>query len=373
MLIISENFGILIIILICFFIYLDRKNIKREGILFIRRSVFLVEKIEKIGKRFKKFFSIYGLISLIACFILLFIGYFLILKYIEQKIKGEVKDQIGLKFVLPELPVVKELPFVFSLNPFYFLPIIFLIALFHEISHAFVCASQKVKIKSIGYAFLIFLPAFFVEPNEKKLKKAKTIEKLKIYAAGSFGNLILAAISFLLIYFLFLFFEPYGIEYKVQENTPAYYANLTGIILYINENRIKTLEDLVKVIKTEFKENKTIKVITTSGTFNITLKKINESIRMGIYDVKVAYIAKINFLEPIKNEIFTFIDFLNWLFIISIAVAIFNVLPIKILDGGQIIEESLKYFLKKKGEKIFNVIQMITIFLLILVAIPLRF
>ena len=62
----------------------------------------------------------------------------------------------------------------------------------------------NIKIKSSGFAFFgIFLPlipAAFVEPDEKQLKKSKFFEKVSLLGAGSTSNFIFGIIFFSFIF-----------------------------------------------------------------------------------------------------------------------------------------------------------------------------
>ena len=74
----------------------------------------------------------------------------------------------------------------------------------HEFGHGIIARTEGVKIDSIGVLLLAVLPGAFVEPNEEDVQNSKRIQKLRIYAAGSIFNLILAAISFIIVLFMTL-------------------------------------------------------------------------------------------------------------------------------------------------------------------------
>ena len=61
---------------------------------------------------------------------------------------------------------------------FYWIISIFILALVHEMSHGIMARFYNIKVKSSGFAFigliLPIIPAAFVEPDEKQLKKAKS-------------------------------------------------------------------------------------------------------------------------------------------------------------------------------------------------------
>ena len=71
----------------------------------------------------------------------------------------------------------------------------------HEFGHGIISRVEGVKIDSIGVLLLAVLPGAFVEPNEEDVQKSERISKLRIYAAGSIFNMILAAISLIIVIF----------------------------------------------------------------------------------------------------------------------------------------------------------------------------
>ena len=350
--------GIAAIILIVFLLFLDRKNLEIKGPLILRRTKRFNKFVETLSLKYSKIFNFLGLISIFfAIGAFAFFIYFSIKELIKPSLPS---NQAPIQLVLPALPGICDSGFVFCVPPIYWLLIIPIVAVSHELMHAALSLSNRIKIKSMGYAFLLVLPAFFVEIDEKKLKKADKITKLKIYAAGSFGNFLVAAISILIVFSLQNLFYPSGIIFDVINNTPAYYANLSGIIIKINDIPIRTLEDLRNVSK-EFRPNQTIIVETTEGIYKITL---SENATMGIIVRGVELKGKNELIEKNKEIIFSIRDFFLWLFIISLGVGLFNLLPIKFLDGGLFFEELLKDI--KGGKAIYTLLSVFTISLIIL-------
>ena len=105
----------------------------------------------------------------------------------------------------PLLPLIPYVPEIFKLNflpPFYFtywIIAIAVIAICHEFSHGIFARRYGVKIKSTGFGFLGPLLAAFVEPDEKQMQKKPKFQQITILSAGTFANIILTIIFFLLL------------------------------------------------------------------------------------------------------------------------------------------------------------------------------
>jgi membrane-associated protease RseP (regulator of RpoE activity) len=373
----EEIIGILVILALIILILKDRKNIKREGIVFIRRSKFFVKNIEKFGTKHEKIFNIFGNISVVIGFLISLFSLYFLITLLFIKVKAP-----AIQIILPSLPGICESNIFLCLNPIYWIVIILIVAFSHEIMHAMLSEANKVKIKSVGYAIFIFLPAFFVEPNEKEFEKRKTIQKLRILSVGSIGNLLIALFTILFLFLLYFilspFFSFYGLEVEVIPNSSAYFANLTGIILKI-EGKEATIKNLREILSKK-EENESILIETTEGIykFNLTNRTIGIRIKREIYNSTISFLSPLfdyskNFYycfalrEPAYCS-FIFNSFAFLLILISIGVAIFNLLPLKPLDGGKMWEELLKLVFPKKYREISNTLS-IFVFIIILLLI----
>ena len=365
-------------LLVCLFLFLDRKNIKREGILLIRRSFYLREYIQKAGLKIKKVYPFLSILSTSIGFLLMFFGLFYLIKttYLNIVRPEHYKPVPSIGIVVPQFKPICKPPYIICLPILHWICSIFTIVIFHEMMHGIFAAANNVKIKSIGYAFLVFLPAAFVEPDEKELMKKSSTKKIGIYSAGSFGNII-CVLFFIILSLIFsslfsFLFEPAGISYKVLNNTPAYYANLSGTILQIQNNSIKRIDDLIRVLS-YFKPNDTIVIKTTSGIFRVKLTYHPENRSrafLGITEIQETYRTKFSFLKGYENSIkFSILDFLVFcrlVILLNFAVSVVNMLPIKPLDGGLILEEILNILKIRKRKKVTKLVSLAVLLLIII-------
>jgi membrane-associated protease RseP (regulator of RpoE activity) len=154
----------------------------------------------------------------------------------------------------PITPLIPYLPEIFNVSwlpPFYFtywIIAIALVAIFHEGFHGIFARFYNVKIKSSGFGFLGPFLAFFVEQDEKSMKKAKPFGQMTILAAGVFANVLLA-ILFLIILVLFFGFAyaPAGVIFNdyVYSVAPASILDTASIT---NESILINNVSLTKVI-----------------------------------------------------------------------------------------------------------------------------
>ncbi len=343
-------------------------------------------------------------------------------------------------------------PFYFT----YFLIAIVIVASVHELSHGIFAKIAKVRIKSTGFAFLKYFPLFFgafVEQDEKEMKKRGFVEQAGILSAGVFANIIAAIVFFIiLVGYFHLAFSPIGVyidnyamgiipinqiskinnitinnteealdllnksinasiedksgikyfgvlayneEYLASYfDSPALKARLKGAIVKINNESIKSLEDLKEILKQK-RVGENISIVTYNDgkleKSEITLKKnpfnekspwIGISVRGGENFIKETFKHFLSSTQKKNLKIFQGVYYKEkfysaeffyylfwWIVLINLLVALFNMLPFAGLDGGQLFYiTSLKITRSEKISKkiigFFNLIILIILALL---------
>ena len=349
-------------------LYIKRKYIKFEKGIVFEYSKKYTNLINKFVENHKKAFKIIGLVSLISTPILLLVGpYFIISSLIR------LKPSVAL--VLPTVSGYKYPGPIVSIPFWYWIISIFLIVLPHESLHALIARSEDIKTKRYGLLYLLFLPiGAFVDIDEEKLRKSRLTSKIKIFSAGSLGNLITALFFFVALilasHIFSIMIEPMGVKFNnTIENSPAEKAKLEGIIYAIDNKTIKDVFDLQNFLS-NVKPNSTVEIKTSKGTFNLTLGEKNGKAFIGISGVKTYFVFKWNKKEASQIVISIFSNLFllfQWILFLSIGVAIANMLPIVPLDGGLIVRElSKEFFGKERGEEISKIISIV--FLLLVLA-----
>jgi len=360
-------------------IYRDRKNIEFKSGIIMRRSNAGKDFIYKFSEKYEKTLRIIGNIGIVVAAIATFFAMFILMQSTYKLITKPSEATGSLKLVLPSVSGVKLPGFILGVPFWYWIIAVFLVVSIHEPMHALMARIEKVRIKSFGLILLIILPGAFVDPDEKQLKKLSIVKKLRVYAAGSFGNLLLAGVVFLLLigynFALSKLLTPVGIAFeKTIPNSGAALANMTGRITAINSVEVRDFDDLGKAMST-VKPNDIIVVNTTTRQYVIrTVADPDNSTRplIGIENsyVVFAYSGFLSKFGTVSNTVLSIIMWISglfsWVFLLSLGVGIFNLFPLKPLDGGLILEEVSNHFFKRKKSKIITRVVSTLVLILIL-------
>ncbi len=273
--------AIIFIIIVAALLFRDRKNVKREsGILFLRRTQRGKKFLLRLGTRYSRFWKQLGNLAVLAGFAMSVWMTWMMVAQLPLIASGDVPKEASGGILLPSLSDETTLGRGFILVPFWYWIIALSVILFaHEGMHAMLGIAAKAKLKSIGWGLLAVLPLGFVEPDEKQISRKKPMEQLRFFAAGSFGNFIVAAISLAVLVFAFNpLFASNGVSYRaVSIGYPAEHANMTGYIIGMDGYAINSTDDMARVLGI-IGPNKTISVRTVNFTgkgaeellFNIT-------------------------------------------------------------------------------------------------------
>ncbi len=389
--IIQTIFFFIFVLILSIFIIKKRKKIEVQWL--IKNVLYLalyktkkgLKLMDKIAQKFKFPLQIVSYVSVFSGFVgMLFISYLIIKNVIEIILNPQAQVAAGIVLPLP-IKGVFYVPF------FYWIISIFVLAFVHEMSHGIYARLNGIRVKSSGFAFLCFflpiIPAAFVEPDEKKLSKAKKWAQLSVFSAGPFANIILGIFIMLIFNTSLNFLHQNNLDYVMQFHKGEIveliqpkivgYLNLSNVtspaklagipinstIYSINGIKIRNIYDLNNVIKEIKHEN--ISLNLDGKLYKMKAKRIKNRIFLGV---------KIKYFERIKKHYFTavILSLLFWLMILNIGVGLFNLLPIYILDGGRMLYVFLTNFLsKEKAKKVYNIISLVFLILvLIIVFIP---
>ncbi len=230
------------------------------------------------------------------------------------------------------------------------------VVIIHEFSHGIQSVCEKIPINSIGLLLFFILPGAFVEPDEDSLKNSKKISKLRIYAAGSIANITLAIIVLLLVSLISIsipyYFTEDGIAIdRVVSDSPSDGILNEGMILQaIDNHKINDSASYVDIVNS-FKPGDNVTVQTDQGSYSVVLSKNPNNDSVGFFGIQAAkhYILLNDSLGDIPWILFELIELFNWMFILNLGIGLFNLLPLKPLDGGYMLETLLNYKFKKES------------------------
>lgn len=220
----------------------------------------------------------------------------------------------------------------------------------HEFSHGIQAVGEKISIKSIGLLLFAIIPGAFVEPDEDELKEAKKSSRLRVYAAGSIANITLAIIAILLVSLISAgiptFFEEDGIAIdRIVSDSPSDGVLKEGMVLEaIDNHKIGNSSEYMTVISS-FSPGDNVSVKTDQGTYTLTLDKNPSNESRGFFGIQANKHFELinNSLGPIPWVLFELLELFQWVFMLNLGIGLFNLLPLKPLDGGYMLEILLSY------------------------------
>ncbi len=253
----------------------------------------------------------------------------------------------------PSVGVV--LPFkakgVFYVPFFYWIISIFVILIIHEGMHGVMARAYGLRVKNSGLvvlgALIPLIPGAFVEPDEKKLVKASRKTQLAVYAAGPVANIVTGLLLMLLMFTVITpmtknFYANDGVVVTelMDGNPPAEQAGMLAgeKITEINGQSIRETSDFSAALQGA-EPGDSVSIITSSAVYDVTLGEnpSNQKAWLGVYVD-----------NPLKSPTwFTYTilwvkDLVFWLYLLSLGVGLFNLLPLGPIDGGRMFLTALQ-------------------------------
>ncbi|MEM3061732.1 MAG: M50 family metallopeptidase, partial [Candidatus Bathyarchaeia archaeon] len=248
-----------------------------------------------------------------------------------------------------------------SWENFPYVMISILILLFtHELAHAIASLMDEVPIKDTGLFFALAIAGGFVEVDEERLEKSENSTKLRVFAAGSFTN-ILVGISIILLLSNFTlaiipFYSPNSTGVLIVDTVEGGAAQKAGmqkwdIIYSLNGTEVKDVKALSDFMRRVL-PNSVLLASTKKGSFLLSLNhSLGNASRaiIGIYSFNY-YEPRIRLL-PVQIPYHLYV-FENWMQTIFISVALINMLPLYPLDGDRFLEAILRTLSVKRTKRI---------------------
>ncbi len=366
--------SIVFLVVLTILVFLKRKNLDTKQIVpyilyfSMYKTTWGLKLMNSLAKKYRKFVIYIGYLGILAGFLgMILISYGLINNIFVLFTKPEATPGVGL--VLPfKAKGIFYVPF------FYWVISIFVIAVVHEFSHGLIARAHNLKVKSSGFAFLglviPIIPAAFVEPDEKELRKRPHKEQLSVFAAGPFSNIAIAFLFLAIASFVFApianaVIEPNGVKItdyvKSDEKFPAEKAGIKigELVQQIDDKATPYINNLSTVLRSK-NPNDIVTIKTDKSTYEIKLAKNPENESLAYIGAYLEQSTKIN--DKIKDKYGQFLpNTLIWVYglfvilvILNFGIGVFNLVPIGPLDGGRMLQLVLhKLFDKKKGNKIF--------------------
>ncbi len=352
-----------------------KEKFTTQGIFVMYKTQLGIKLMDKLAKPYPRVLKYLSNVGVFLCFLGMgFIVYFLVKE--TWKLIYIAGTQPALVPVLPGI----EIAGAPALSFWHWIIAIFIAAAIHEFSHGLIARLHNIPVKSSGFAFLGPLLAAFVEPDEKVLEKKKPMQQLGVFAAGPFSNILLG--GFILILLLFVIAPIIGTIYEgdgiiVNQMMDDYPMNSSGVsvpftILALNGQESLDTEQFSTLLSI-VSPGDTVTLTTDQGDYVVTLANnpTNESAPFfGIagLEQKVVVKEEYSYLSPFTPIIDWFKLLTLWVFLISVGVGLFNLLPLGPVDGGRMFYTGI--LAVTKNEKFSkNALIVTTIFCLSLILI----
>lgn len=358
-----EIFLILFVTGLSAFLYWDRKNVDRHFILFYRRTKKGIDLIDDIAKKAPRFWNIYGWAGVVTGFLSIIAGSAVFLYSIGDMIKTQSAAN-GPSLLLPGLVESNQFQAGVSFIPVeYWVIGIGILMFVHEMSHGIVARTEGFELNSVGWIVMGILPGAFVEPKGENMlpgdeanedpdkgmwEQGNWKQRLKVLGAGSFANYVTGAIFMLAAIGLMSTVSfPSDVQYSANPNFSAYDEGMrNGTLTQINGQNIENTDDVMR-ISDNLEINDTVSIWSSEGNFTVTATEgpsdgAHIGIGVGQYSIiKEQYSQYEGFFS-------WFISLLQTIGLLNILIGLFNMLPIKPLDGGLMFETVVSEYAEDK-------------------------
>ncbi|MDI6702635.1 site-2 protease family protein [Methanothermobacter wolfeii] len=248
----------------------------------------------------------------------------------------------------------------------------------HEFAHGILARVEGVRIKSIGLLLLAVLPGAFVEPDEDDIKKVSPISKLRIYAAGSVANLILAGLCFMVFLAISSYAVPAALEAdgvqidSVVPGSPASEVLKPGLVIReingLPANNLTTYSEALKTLKV----GEVINISTDQGVIQLKTGRHPDNSTRAYMGIRTSNHLKVrenvaSVLGSLPLTLTYLEELFFWVFFLNFAVGTVNLLPAKPLDGGLMFEELLRFRLPERVVR--PAVSYISIFVILIIAV----
>jgi membrane-associated protease RseP (regulator of RpoE activity) len=232
----------------------------------------------------------------------------------------------------------------------------------HELSHGIASLAERVPLKSTGAFFVHIFMGAFVEPDEEKLNQARAATKLRVFAAGSFANLILGFLCIVLLANFSATITPFynvvpsGVSVvSIATNLPARSSGLQAgdTLTSINGTKISDVNDL-RQFMAGVTPGQVVDLQTQRGTFTVRTAADPSNSSHALIGISlndyIRYVPKLPFLS--SNAPSDLLRAENWAYIVLISVGLINMLPADPLDGGKFLDTALNMLGIRGGKQV---------------------
>ena len=339
--------------------------------LMLRTSAFN-RLMERLGGRFRRaWLTYFDIGAAMGLGLLVFIIYSLVLNALNLFNRS---SQAGPTLLIIPVPGVTISWTIFP----YILISIAALLIPHEAAHGIASVLDKVPIKSSGVFLAIFLPGGFVEIDEENLSKRKARTKLRVFASGSFTNVVSWFLVVLLITNFALVISPLynsqssGVLITGLVNGGAAQNNNVpnwSVLVAVNGTTVNDVNSLRNVLSPLTPGHHLVLTINnvaanTQTTYSITTQPASDNAsRATIGIFTFPYYKPVASFLPVSIP-YHFYNTLSWMSLILLGVALVNMLPMFPFDGDRYFDTILNILRIKNTKNIRTAASIVSLLLL---------
>lgn len=310
------------------------------------RTKKLIGFIESLTNKAKRFWNIYFTVGIFVGIGGMFYVFYFLAKNAINVVSADGGTGQGVQLIIPGIttPLAAGLIGIMT------------VMFAHELSHGIAARTDKLNLKSVGLMLLVVIPGAFVEPNEEELKKSRLLTRLKVYAAGSFTNIVIGLIiSMLLLPAISpVLAQPNGIQISgtIQGEGAEGILQSNDVIVSLNGEETLTYQKFQEVMSNTAPGEEIPVTVRRDGELieeSILLSE-NPNAEGGFLGVELGG-------NPQKYEqkfplAINILIILNWMGLLNLGIGLMNLFPLLPLDGGKIVQDILKEYTNDKTSKI---------------------
>jgi len=227
--------------------------------------------------------------------------------------------------------------------------------LVHECAHGVLARVHKIKLKSTGLVTVGPLPVgAFVEPDEDEMKTRPSIERMHVFAAGSFANILTSLFALALLLGLLasssslMSFD--GVEViNVTQGSPAEAVIKEGMVVYEIDGMSSTSVDEFIEATDRLGFSQPIQIKTDRGVVNLTTAAYSSDSK--VYKIGIIVVPHVTYRDDLRGDyswILVLLSFiirsLEWIIFFNVNIGLINLFPVPPFDGYRMVPEVLGVF-----------------------------
>ena len=247
----------------------------------------------------------------------------------------------------------------------YILAAIAVVLIPHEVAHGVASALDKVPLKSSGVFLAVVLPGGLVEIDEEELAKRRSRTKLRVFAAGSFTNIVTGVLMILIFASIFLPTPSGVLITNLSPGGPAETAGIPqwSVITAVNGTSIVQPGNLSTIL-IQARPLDVLHIQTSNGAFDVITQPAEGNASRAFLGINSSpyFATRIpTLLPPASHYLF---NTLQWMQILLLGIGLVNMLPLFPFDGDRYFDTILSRLGLKNTKPVRTIASLLSLGLL---------